>query len=406
MTTAIIITLCVLVLVAYVFDLTSSKTKIPSVILLLLLGWVLRQLTTYSALNIPDLSPALPVLGTVGLILIVLEGSLELEFNRSKTPLIRKAFLMSLLPMLVLSFGLAFCFELFGYSSLRQNLINVIPLCVISSAIAIPSVRSLSSYNREFIIYESSLSDIIGILLFNFIALNHSFGLQTFGRFSVELGVIMAISLAATLGLAFLLNKIEHHIKFVPIIFLIILIYCISKVYHLPGLILILIFGLFLRNLDELKRFKWVEKLRPDELNREVHKFKDLVAEGAFLIRSLFFLLFGYLINTAELLNPDTFVWAMGITLGIFVIRAIQLAASRLPFSPLLFIAPRGLITILLFLSVEPEDSLPLVNQSLIIQVIVLTALIMMIGLMTNRTEKEKPEPSRPEGAGGERNMP
>jgi hypothetical protein len=36
MTTTIIIVLCVLVLAAYLFDLTSAKTKIPSVILLLL----------------------------------------------------------------------------------------------------------------------------------------------------------------------------------------------------------------------------------------------------------------------------------------------------------------------------------------------------------------------------------
>ena len=35
-------------------------------------------------------------------------------------------------------------------------------LCVISSSIAIPSVKYLSSYNREFITYESSLSDIFG----------------------------------------------------------------------------------------------------------------------------------------------------------------------------------------------------------------------------------------------------
>jgi hypothetical protein len=51
----------------------------------------------------------------------------------------------------------------------------------------------------------------------------------------------------------FLLNKIDHHIKFVPIILLIILIYEISKIFHLPALIFILVFGLSIGNLDELK---------------------------------------------------------------------------------------------------------------------------------------------------------
>ncbi|HEY1038073.1 MAG TPA: cation:proton antiporter, partial [Bacteroidia bacterium] len=147
MTTAIIITLCLLILTAYLFDLTSSKTKIPSVILLLTLGWVLHWFSNYFALGIPDLAPALPVLGTLGLILIVMEGSLELEFNRSKSKLLIKAFLMSFLPMFILALGLSIILYYFGFPSIKQNLINVIPLCVISSAIAIPSVRSLTRYN-------------------------------------------------------------------------------------------------------------------------------------------------------------------------------------------------------------------------------------------------------------------
>ena len=63
---------------------------------------------------------------------------------------------------------------------------------------------------------------------------------------------------------------------------------------------------------------------------------------------------------------------------------------TPIPFSPLLFIAPRGLITILLFLSIEPVQAIPLINESLIIQVIVLTAFVMMFGLMKNKHTKDK----------------
>jgi len=85
----------------------------------------------------------------------------------------------------------------------------------------------------------------------------------------------------------------EHRIKFIPIILLVVLIYEVSKVYHLPALIFILLFGLSIGNIDELKRFKWIEKFKPNVLNREVIKFKELTTETAFLIRALFFLLFG-----------------------------------------------------------------------------------------------------------------
>jgi Kef-type K+ transport system membrane component KefB len=385
MTTTIIITFCILLLIAYIFDLTSSKTKIPSVILLLLLGWAVRQLTVIFDIHLPDFSPILPVLGTVGLILIVLEGSLELELNKSKLGLIKKSFFGALVPMIALAFLLAFAFSYFGHFGLKDSLTNAIPLCVISSAIAIPSVRNLSSQNKEFVIYESSLSDILGVLIFNFLALNETIDRFSFGNFALQLLIITAVSFVATIGLSLLLSKIEHHIKFVPIILLVVLIYAVSKIYHLPGLIFILLFGLSIGNLDELKRFKWIDKFKPDELSKEVNKFKELTIESAFLIRALFFLLFGFLIETSEVLNPDTFIWAVAIVFLIFTFRTIQLKLSKLPLQPLLFVAPRGLITILLFLSIEPTHTISFVNKSLIIQVIILTALLMMIGLMLNK---------------------
>ena len=382
MATTLIITLCSLLLLAYVFDISARFTRIPSVIFLLITGWLVRQGTQLLKWEVPDLTPLLPVLGTVGLILIVLEGSLELEFNKSKIPLIRKSFLSSFFQLFVLAFLLAGLLTFFGEGSFKSSLTNAIPLCVISSAIAIPTVKSLSPYTREFVTYESSLSDILGVLFFNFVALNASFGFITFGSFVLQLLLITAISFGATVGLAFLLNRIDHHIKFAPIMLLVILIYAVSKVYHLPGLVFILLFGLFLGNLDELKGVKWIEKLHPENLNKEVYKFKDLIAEAAFLIRALFFLLFGYLIETHELLNSDTLLWAAGIVAAIFAIRAVQLRLAGLPASPLLYIAPRGLITILLFLSIDPAQQIALINKPLIIQVIILTALVMMFGLI------------------------
>lgn len=340
--------------------------------------------------KLPDFSPILPVLGTVGLVLIVLEGALELELNKSKFGLIGKSFLGALLPMFALAFLLAFAFKYFGGFELKDSLINALPLCVISSAIAIPSVSNLSSHHREFIIYESSLSDILGVIIFNFLVINETIDKFSFLNFGLQLLIIIVVSFLATIGLSFLLSKIKHRIKFIPIILLVVLIYSISKIYHLPGLIFILIFGLSIANLDELKRFKWIEKFKPDELKIEVNKFKELTGEGTFLVRTLFFLLFGYSIEASEVLNPDTILWAIGIVFFIFLFRAIQLKLSKIPLQPLLFVAPRGLITILLFLSIDPIHRISLVNKSLIIQVIILTALLMMIGLMMYKKPQAK----------------
>ena len=396
MSNTFIIIICGLLILAYVFDLTASKTKIPSVILLLFLGWGMKQLSGVFNIHVPDLQGLLPILGTIGLIVIVLEGSLELELNRSKFPLIRKSIIVAVIPMMILGFLLAGAFYYYmGHDGdpstvpdFRKSLIGAIPLCVISSAIAIPSAVNLSKKNKEFVTYESSLSDILGVLFFDFVFRNVTIDFHSFWIFLVQILIIAVISFIATIGLSFLLGKIDHQIKFIPIIILTILIYAVSKIYHLPALIML--FGLFIGNLDELKRFKLIERFKPQKLDTEVHKFHEILIEGTFLIRALFFLLFGFLIDNKELLNTETFFWALGIVGAIFLIRYVQLKFAKLPAMPLMFVAPRGLITILLFLYISAEDKIDLVNKPLVIQVILLSVFIMMLGLMFNKNKDEK----------------
>jgi len=123
MTAEIIITLCVLLLIAYGFDLTSSRTRIPSVILLLAVGWLVRQASVFFGINIPDLTLILPIFGTVGLILILLESTIELELTRKKRPMIIKSFFMALLPYVCLTLILAWLFQYFGGASFKAGII-------------------------------------------------------------------------------------------------------------------------------------------------------------------------------------------------------------------------------------------------------------------------------------------
>ncbi|WP_322549466.1 cation:proton antiporter [Flavobacterium psychraquaticum] len=385
----IIVTICVLLLLAYAFTVSSNKTQIPSVILLILMGWLVKQGIDLLQIIIPDLNPLLPFFGTVGLILIVLEGSLELQLNKRKLPFIGKTVVTAIVPLVITAFAIGHFFYYFLEADYKQGLINAIPLCIISSAIAISSVGSLSSFNKEFAIYESSLSDIIGVLFFNFLVLNEVINIETFGSFGLQILVMLVISFIATAFLAFLLSRIDHHVKFVPIVLFIILIYAVSEIYHLPALIFIMIFGIIMGNFDELEHYSWIKTLKPRTLEKEVHKFKELVIEAAFLVRSLFFILFGFLIRTEDVINPHTFELAVGIVILIYSVRAIQLKIYKVKLMPLLFVAPRGLITILLFIGIPSTLKIDLVNNALIIQVIVLTALIMMLGLMLNKTNTD-----------------
>nr|WP_221412364.1 hypothetical protein [Dysgonomonas sp. 520] len=339
-------------------------------------------------IGIPDLQSFLPLLGTIGLILIVLEGSLGLKISKRKLPFISRSFFVAFVGIFLFSLSLGYVFHIVEGIPLKYALTNAIPLSVISSAIAIPTAQNLMARNREFITYESTLSDIVGVIFFNFITFNEYINTYSIGGFVLNLFITLVVSFVFTLALSALLSKVNHHVKYTPIIVILILIYAVSKHYHLPALLFIFLFGIFLANINKFKRYRYIQKLEPEVLVAEVNKFRDLVVEFAFLIRSLFFLLFGFLVNTSELLNSQTILWALGIVTLIYVVRLILLKVFRFSLKPLLFIAPRGLITILLFLSVPLSQRFDLVNNSLIIQVIIITSLIMSLAAMPR---KKKP---------------
>lgn len=84
MTNYIIIALCIIIILSYFFDITSKYTKIPGVLLLILLGILVRFIVNKTGFFIPNMEPVLPVIGTLGLILIVMEASLDLKLKKEK----------------------------------------------------------------------------------------------------------------------------------------------------------------------------------------------------------------------------------------------------------------------------------------------------------------------------------
>ena len=387
---SVIITICLLLLIAYVFDISSSKTTIPSVILLLILGWLVNNGFDFIQLSKPDFSKYLPIIGTIGLLLIVLDGALELELNKHKWRVVLKSFCIAFFPMLLLAMILVQVFNYYSDAGDQVKLINALPFCIVSSAIAIPSAINLKSDSREFIIYESSISDILGVMFFNFLIQSDTIQSPEIIAFGGQFLLILILSFIAVLGLSFLLSRLKHQITYAPILLIIILFYAFSKLYHLPGLLFILIFGLFLGNLDELKQYSWIQKLNPDKLNAEIIKFKHITIELTFIIRAIFFIVFGFTIDLNDIINLNTLPVACIIVCSIYFIRMVSLLIFRIPLMPILFFAPRGLITILLFLSISSELRIDIVNNSLVIQVVLLSVFILMIGNLINKKNKQE----------------
>jgi hypothetical protein len=122
-----------------------------------------------------------------------------------------------------------------------------------SSSIVLPSIHHLTEKKREFLIYEASFSDILGILFFNYLVAGELLSLQSVAFFSLSLIVSLVLSVLLSIGLFFILAKTNLNIKFFLVFSLLILIYSGGKLLHLPSLLIILIFGLMINNWERVK---------------------------------------------------------------------------------------------------------------------------------------------------------
>lgn len=344
---------------AYLLDLLGRRFRLPSVVLLIATGMITRQVLDRSGIVFDGLDPLVSILGTLGLILIVLEGALDLVVTRERAGMIARAGAASVAGVLgcTAAFALLFHFLLGvpGYASV----LAAIPFAVISSAVAIPSATGLPHDAREFVIYESSFSDIVGVLLFYAALYSQGdlgvFALDLFGGGAAS----VAVALVASLGLYAFLHKVEGHVRFLPLLAGIVCLYAIGKVLHLSPLVVVLVAGLVIGNPQLLDRWEALRKLHSPVYDVTLKEFKGLVAELTFAVKSIFFLLLGYWTDVASLAEP--LAWAIAATcVGfVYVFRRGLLRALRVTHAPsLTWIAPRGLITVLLFLVAMQHDEL------------------------------------------------
>lgn len=384
----ILITVSILVVLSYLFNIIAARTRVPSVVLLLATGAGLNYASERLGYTFPDFSILLELLGITGLIFIVLEGALDLKLERRKLPLVGKSMLSALLILIVTSGIISFLFYSLLSLPLRNAIVYAVPLGVVSSSIAIPSVSGLHPGKKEFIIYESTFSDIIGIMIFNYVVQDNVMSWGAVAGFFLDLLIILAVSFASAVFLLFLLNYTRSHAKFYLVFAIVILVYSVSKLFHLPSLVLVLVFGLMLNNAGAFIKGKLADWLHPERLSAVTQELKMITAETAFIVRTFFFLLFGFSINLSLLGDMQVLITGSLIILTILFTRFIFLRfISHTNLFPELFVAPRGLITIVLFYSIPASLHSSLFNEGILLFVIIVSSLLMMVGLMSSKTQ-------------------
>jgi Kef-type K+ transport system membrane component KefB len=383
-----VIGISMVIIISYLFNIISSKTNVPSVLLLLALGMIIKAAAGY--FEIPTgkfLFDALEFLGIIGLIMIVLEAALDLELNRSKWPLIWKSLLIAFASLIGCSLIIAFIINTFVIDDFHIALVYAIPLSIISSAIVIPSIGGLIDEKKEFLIYESAFSDILGIMYFYFLIgnLENSHVGSVIWDVTSNIVITIVLSVLISYALVLIFQRLRTQVKLFLLIAVLLLLYAIGKQFHLSSLLIILIFGLVLSNHKVFFRGKLIRLIDQPAVHSILSNFHLITMESAFVVRTFFFVIFGITINISSLADFRVFLISLLISISLFVVRALFLKLIvRTDLSPQLLIAPRGLITILLFFSIPLHLQVDNFSSAILLYTILLTSSAMAIALIAS----------------------
>ncbi len=397
----LIIAASVIVMISLFFVAFAKRTNIPSVLMLIGLGVGLQYLLKYFGVPMPNFFSVLEVLGILGLIMIVLEAALDLKLRYDKIGTIISSFVIASLGLGVsfLAAGLILHFMI-PEMTWAQALLYATPLSILSSAIIIPSVENLNEKKREFEIYESTFSDIIGIMLFYFLIgyfenkQAEAAGLETgnpLGSFFINIILTLIIAFVASYIILIVFQKIRARAKLFVLISVLVLLYSIAKKFHLSPLIIILIFGLAVSNSTLFFRGPFKRRLDPEKFNQLEHGLHDLTAETAFIVRTFFFVIFGASILISSLFSLEVLKVSLALIASIFIIRyALLRIFIGKDISPQVWIAPRGLITVLLFYAIPVSFKTDLFDPGILLFIIIATGLFMTLGLILNSISKQE----------------
>lgn len=406
----LIIAASVVLIISFFFGELSKRTSIPAVLMLIVLGVFLKMGMDYLGVEKFDFSKALEILGIVGLIMIVLEAALELKLERSKLVPILLSMGIALAGLLISTWITAELlyhfipsfktdFPIPGTDDHQGKLVAWIyatPLSILSSAIIIPSVLELRQDKKEFHIYESTFSDILGIMLFYFlkemVVLPGVESHGGIGTFTLTTIFTLVVAVVASYLLVLIFQNISSKTKLFLLISTLLLIYSVAKLQHLSSLLIILVFGLVIANKDLFfvgPFRKWLNKKESDEIYHGLH---TLTMETAFVVRTFFFVVFGLTIVFSTLASWTVFGLSMLCLAVIYIVRFVLLRVSLgKDIVPQVYIAPRGLITILLFYDIkEKELAAPDFSPGILLFIIIGTSLIMTGSLIFNNRRTNK----------------
>jgi NhaP-type Na+/H+ or K+/H+ antiporter len=176
-------------------------------------------------------------------------------------------------------------------------------------------------------------------------------------------------------ALVFISSRATALVRYVPLLAGLFALYAAGELMHLSPLIMVLLFGLMLNNQPVLTRIPGVARIGEKISPQTVGELKVLVQELTFAVRGFFFFVLGYSTKLIDFTSLRAWAAAAIILVIIYGLRYVMLRPfGRALSAELTLLAPRGLITTVLYLEARRTLHLPSYFDGTILLVVFLSA--------------------------------
>jgi NhaP-type Na+/H+ or K+/H+ antiporter len=344
----------ILVFLAHLFAGIFSRTRIPDVILLIIIGICVGPVLGLA--SPPQFGAVGPVFTTITLIIILFESGITLRLTMLRSALSGAMILAPLSFFSTMAVVAGFVIWLTDLELLPAFILGAI-VGSTSETVVIPLVRQLRirEETRTLLSVESSVNDVLSIVIT--LALVQAYTLGEFEIASVSGDLIASFLVALVFGIigaliwSILLNRI-HAIKnaiFTTPAFVFV-IFGIVETLGFSGAIAALAFGVTIGNIETIRFpiFKTLTVKEPVGLNETERIF---FSEVAFLLKTFFFV---YLGISFELISGWLIAVGLVLTIVAFVLRipAVKLSVKKAmapkDVSVMAVMVPKGLAAVVL----------------------------------------------------------
>lgn len=327
----VILAIGLIVFLAHFFTAVFEKTKIPDVLLLMLIGMIGGP--ALGLVSPDDFGRFGPVLTTVALIIILFEGGTTLNVGTLGKAIGPTLTLTLLTFVVTASFFAVLCVGMLGFSELAGMTAGAI-VGGTSSAVVVPMVRGLRMKDPggTILILESALTDVLCIVMaFSFLEAFQEGDLTTSQivlNILKSLGIAMLLGFLGSVAWQAILVWVRRfpNTLFTTFAFIFVL-YGSAELLGFSGAITALSFGITMTNFENLG-LKKLPVFRNRPLAELTSREKSFYSEMVFLLKTFFFLYLGLSIRFDNLLLV---VFGCGAVAGIYFLRLLvtRLVTSR-----------------------------------------------------------------------------